>query len=172
MVEPRFLSLKSQCTQQFKTSYIQTTKVIFCYKNLNPGNHSTSFRPLLLFYLCTYYFFLRVQHEGIFLQHHWPQHFLSLVVSFTIYLHLIFHLTIRGNLFFSLNIFKASLVAQTIKTLPAVQEAWVQSPVKKIPWRREMETHSSMLAWRIPWTEESGRLQSMGSQKSLTGLSN
>ena len=59
--------------------------------------------------------------------------FLSPVVSFTIYFHLIFHLTIGGNLFFSLNIFKASLVAQKIKDQPAMQEAWVQSLVRKIP---------------------------------------
>ena len=53
----------------------------------------------------------------------------------------------------------ASLVAQMVKNLPAVQETWVG----KIPWRRAW--HSSVLAWRIPWTEEPGGLQSMGSER-------
>ena len=58
-----------------------------------------------------------------------------------------------------------SLVAQTVKNLPAVQEAWVQSLGQENPLEKEMATHSSILTWRIPWTEEPGGLQSMGSQK-------
>ena len=50
-----------------------------------------------------------------------------------------------------------------------MQETWVQSCVGKIPLKEEMATHSSSLAWRIPWTEEPGRLQSMG-LKSRTRL--
>ena len=57
----------------------------------------------------------------------------------------------------------ASLVAQTIKNLPAMQEAWVQSLGQKDPLEKEMATHSSILAWRVPWTEEPDGLQSMGS---------
>ena len=53
-------------------------------------------------------------------------------------------------------------VAQTVKRLPAMQEAWVQSLVQEDPLEKEMATHSSVLAWRIPWTEEPGGLQSMG----------
>ena len=53
---------------------------------------------------------------------------------------------------------------QTIKRLPAMWEAWVQSLGWKDPLEKEMATHSSTLAWKIPWTEEPGRLQSMGSQ--------
>ena len=60
----------------------------------------------------------------------------------------------------------ASLVAQRIKHLPAMQETWVQSLGWKDPLEKEMAIHSCILAWRIPWTEEPGRLQSMGSQES------
>ena len=64
----------------------------------------------------------------------------------------------------------ASLVAQMGKNPPAVQETQVQSLGQEDPLEGEMATHSSLLAWRIPWTEEPGRLQSMGSQ-SQTWLS-
>ena len=56
------------------------------------------------------------------------------------------------------------LVAQTIKCLPAVQETRVQSLGWQDPLEKEMAPHSSTLAWKIPWTEEPGRLQSTGSQ--------
>ena len=59
-----------------------------------------------------------------------------------------------------------SLVTQTVKNLPAVQETWVQSLDWKYPLEKEMAIHSSILAWRILWTEEPGRLQSVGSQES------
>ena len=59
----------------------------------------------------------------------------------------------------------ASLVAQTVKRLPAMQETWVQSLGQKDPLEKEMAPHSSTLAWKIPRTEEPGRLQSMGSQR-------
>ena len=52
-----------------------------------------------------------------------------------------------------------------VKHLPAMQEAWVQSLGREDPLEKEMATHSSTLAWKIPWTEEPGRLQSMGSQR-------
>ena len=61
--------------------------------------------------------------------------------------------------------FGASLVAQMVKNLPAVRETWVGSLGWEDPLEKEMMTHSSILAWRIPQTEESGRLQSMGSQR-------
>ena len=54
--------------------------------------------------------------------------------------------------------------AQSVKNLPAVQETQVQSLGGKDPLEKGMATHSSTLAWRIPWTEEPGRIQSMGSQ--------
>ena len=59
----------------------------------------------------------------------------------------------------------ASLVAQRLKRLPAVQETWVWSLGREDPLEKEMATHSSILAWRIPWMEEPGGLQSMGSQR-------
>ena len=62
----------------------------------------------------------------------------------------------------------ASLVAQSVKNLPAMQETHVQFLGQEDPLEREMATHYSVLAWRIPWTEEPGRLQSMGSQESDT----
>ena len=58
--------------------------------------------------------------------------------------------------------------AQSLKSLTAMQETWVQSLGWGDPLEKEMATHSSILAWRIPWTEEPGRLQSMGSQESDT----
>ena len=61
--------------------------------------------------------------------------------------------------------FGASLVAQRIKHLPAMQETWVQSLGWEDPLEKEMATHSSILAWRIPWTEEPGGLQSTGLQR-------
>ena len=59
----------------------------------------------------------------------------------------------------------ASLVAQRLKHLPAMQETWVQSSGQEDPLEKKMETNSSILAWRIPWTEEPGGLQSTGSQR-------
>ena len=58
----------------------------------------------------------------------------------------------------------ASLVAQLVKNLPAMQETPVRSLGWEHPLEEEMETHSSILAWEIPWTVEPGGLQSMGSQ--------
>ena len=59
----------------------------------------------------------------------------------------------------------ASLVAQMVKRLPAMQETWVQSLGWEDALEKEMTTHSSTLAWKIPWTEEPGKLQSMGLQR-------
>ena len=59
----------------------------------------------------------------------------------------------------------ASLVAQRLKRLPPMQETWVRSLGRDDPLEREMATYSSILAWRIPWTEEPGGLQSMGLQR-------
>ena len=59
----------------------------------------------------------------------------------------------------------AFLVAQTVKNLPAMQETGVQSLGQEDPLEKRMGTHSSILAWRIPWTEEPGRLSSIGSQR-------
>ena len=56
-----------------------------------------------------------------------------------------------------------SLVAQTVKSLPAMQQTQVQFLGQEDPLEKEMATHSSILAWKIPWMEEPGRLQSMGS---------
>ena len=68
-----------------------------------------------------------------------------------------------------------SLVAQTVKCLPTMRETWVQLLGWEGLLEKEMETHSSILAWKIPWMEEPGRLQSMGSQRvrhdSATSLS-
>ena len=59
----------------------------------------------------------------------------------------------------------ASLVAQKVKNLSAMQETGVQSLGWEDPLKKEMATHSSILAWKIPWMEESGGLQSVGSQR-------
>ena len=60
---------------------------------------------------------------------------------------------------------KTSLVAQIVKNLPAIQETWVWSLSGEDPQKMGMATHSSVLAWRIPWTKEPDGLQSMGSQR-------
>ena len=57
------------------------------------------------------------------------------------------------------------MVAQTLKNLPAMRESWVQSLGWEDPLEKGMATHSSILAWRSPWTEDPGGLQSMGSQR-------
>ena len=64
-----------------------------------------------------------------------------------------------------MHFYGASLVAQMVKNLPAMQETRIQSLGGEDPLEEEMTTHSSILACRIPWTEEPGGLQSMGSQR-------
>ena len=58
-----------------------------------------------------------------------------------------------------------SLVAQTVKHLPTMQWTWVRSLGREEALEKEMATHSSILAWKVPWMEEPGKLQSMGSQR-------
>ena len=69
----------------------------------------------------------------------------------------------------SFSVCEKYLVAQTVKRLPTMRETWVRSLGGEDPLEKEMATHSSTLAWKIPW-ETPGRLQSMGSQ-SRTRLS-
>ena len=76
----------------------------------------------------------------------------------------LFHSFYRLVIFYCVYIW-ASLVAQMVKNLPAVQEIWVPSLGREDPLEKEMATHSSIFAWIIPWTEEPGKLQSMGSQR-------
>ena len=77
----------------------------------------------------------------------------------------------RGSHFSSIvladyfGIYWASLVAQTVKHLPAMRETWVRSLGREDPLENEMATHSSTLAWKMPWTEEPCKLQSTGSQR-------
>ena len=66
------------------------------------------------------------------------------------------------------SVLKASLIAQLVKNLSAVQETLIQSLGQEDPLEGEMATHSNILAWRIPRTEEPGRLQSMVSKESDT----
>ena len=66
------------------------------------------------------------------------------------------------------NTFSASLVVQRLKRLPAMWETWVRSLGREDALEKEMAPHSSILAWRIPWTEELGGLQSMGHTESDT----
>ena len=57
-------------------------------------------------------------------------------------------------------------MAQMVKSLPEMWETWVQSLGQEDPLEEEMATHSSILPWKIPWTEEPGQLQSMGHKES------
>ena len=61
------------------------------------------------------------------------------------------------------NSVNTSLVAQTVKRLSIMRETWVRSLGWEDPLEKEMATHSSTIAWKMPWMEEPGRLQSMGS---------
>ena len=60
---------------------------------------------------------------------------------------------------------QASLVAQRLMRLPPMRETWVRSLGQEDPLEKEIAIHSSILAWRIPWTEKPSRLQSLGSQR-------
>ena len=62
-------------------------------------------------------------------------------------------------------VIRAALITQLVKNLPAMKETWVQFLGQEDPLEKEMATHSSILAWRIPWTEDPSRLSSMGSQR-------
>ena len=66
---------------------------------------------------------------------------------------------------FDFNWFRTSLVAQMVYHLPTMRATWVWSLGREDPLEKEMAIHSSSLAWKIPWTEEHGRLQSTGSQR-------
>ena len=63
-----------------------------------------------------------------------------------------------------------SLVPQMVRNLPAMQETWVQSLGQEDPLENRMATHSSILDWKIPWTEEPGRLQPIGSKSTTKQL--
>ena len=78
------------------------------------------------------------------------------------YFHWLYNLNTEQNLNMLLG---TSLVAQTVKPLPARRKTWVQALGQEDPLEKEMAPHSSTLAWKIPWTEEPGRLQSMESQR-------
>ena len=69
------------------------------------------------------------------------------------------------NMSAGLMIHWASLLTQMVKNLPAMQETHVRSLAREDPLEEGMATHSSILAWRIPWTQEPGGLQSTGSQR-------
>ena len=72
---------------------------------------------------------------------------------------------VKSLLFNMLSRLVTSLVAQRLKSLPPMQENRVLSLGLEDPLEKEMATHCNILAWRIPWTEELGKLQSMGSQR-------
>ena len=64
----------------------------------------------------------------------------------------------------------ASLVAQRLESLPLMQETWVRSLGQEDPLKKEMATHFNILSWKIPWTKETGWLQSVESQKARHNL--
>ena len=70
-----------------------------------------------------------------------------------------------GDIYQEVESLRTSMVAQMVKRLPTMQETWVRSLGQEDPLEKEMATHSSTLAWKIPWMEECGRLQSMESQR-------
>ena len=80
------------------------------------------------------------------------------ILHYTILLNYIYYHLTYSNLW-------TSLMAQMVKRLPTTQETWVQSLCREDLLEKEMTTHSRILTWKIPWTEEPGRLQSTGSQR-------
>ena len=81
---------------------------------------------------------------------------------------ILYHLSHQGSPFpakFRVSSCRTFLVAQMVKCLPTMWETRVQSLGREALWEKEMATHSSIVAWKIPWTEEPGRLQSMGSPR-------
>ena len=75
-------------------------------------------------------------------------------------------LFIRGFSKFTFKVIMLAFpVAQTVKNLPVMQETWVQSLGGEVSLEKGMDIHSNILAWRVPWTEEPGGLQSTGSQR-------
>ena len=88
----------------------------------------------------------------------------SVVISLPSSVIFYFSLFLLMSLAKGLLIFLASLVAQRVKGLPATRENWVWSLGQEDPLEKAMATHSSTLVWKIPWMEEPGRLQSMGSK--------
>ena len=127
-----------------------TVNLVFVLLNILPLNPSMCkkphiFPPQIVFYY-TYYFITLI---------------VSLCnISWT-YSHIFSYRFIHYLCIF----WQASLVAQRLKCLPTMQETWVRSLGWEDSLEKEMATHSSILAWRIPWTEEPGGLQSMGSQR-------
>ena len=95
----------------------------------------------------------------------WPYFYISITGKNRLFL--LWHLYIN----FTGSILKGFPAGSLVICLP-VQDTWVQSLGWEDPLEKEMATHSSILAWEIPWTEEPGGLQSMGSQKSWTWLDN
>ena len=83
-------------------------------------------------------------------------------------MHVCVHTCVYIYLYTHTPTYGAFLMAQLVKNLPAMQETWVQPLGREDPVEKEMATHSSILPWEIPRTEEPGRLQSMGSQESDT----
>ena len=79
-------------------------------------------------------------------------------------------LSVVDPVFFCLSLTEDSLMAQTVKCLPAMQKTWIQSLCWEDLLEKEMATHSSILAWRIPWTEEPSRLYSPWSSKTSSQL--
>ena len=73
---------------------------------------------------------------------------------------------VLNNYIIPMQSLEASLVAQSVKNMPAMQDTWVHFLGGEDPLEKEMATHSSIPAWKIPWTEEPGRLQFVGSQES------
>ena len=73
--------------------------------------------------------------------------------------------TYMNDLFRDIKRDGTSLVAQTVKRLSTMWETWVRSLDQEDPLGKEMAIHSSAIAWKIPWTEEPGRVQSMGSRR-------
>ena len=93
----------------------------------------------------------------------WGQHFANYMSFFPI----------RWQVFFDMHVFISQTILpgnSVVKNPPAKQETWIRSLGWEDPLEKEMATHSSILAWEIPWTEKSGGLQSMGWQKSQTWL--
>ena len=133
---------------------------VWNFSFISPSNESsglTSFR-------IDSFAFLAVQGTcKSLLQHH---NFKASILQYSaFFMSQLSHLYMTTGKTIALSVWGASQLSQMVKNLPAMQESQVQSLGGEDPLEKEMATHSSILAWRIPWTEEPDRLQSMGLQR-------
>ena len=145
--------MERQCTTEASAHVWPCARLLNTFIDIKPDQKLDSFGPILKINSVSKLSCLRV--------HYLQSLRLKLCLSVHYY---IFKYNTLSKIEYTI-IFKASLVAQMVKSLPAMQETQVQSLGLEDPLEKEMATHSSTLAWRIPWTEQPGKTQSTELQR-------